>query len=1168
MRILISAAAIVLLVAVLPAAAQEPGEGEPTVTMELVQRQRRAVERNSNLSEGLRKQVLGYYDEAAQELNSARRLAEEARRFERERAHIGRDIQALQAELDRPAPEAEVSLPGDASVERIQQQLTQERAELGARRQVLSDLTKLAESRANRRTAIARRIGELNQRLEETEDTLLSISRRDTSPELREAMRAEVLARRQRVQQEIETLREEQRLIDAQAELIPLQRDRAERRVAESERLVEQLEKRAATARRAEAEAALGRVREIVDRAREATAVAPDVIGDTLDMAETLWAEDGVETGVAETSQELTDMRRRLLQIEKISSVTRRKFEAVRTHGIAAQWWPQIPEDIPRPAELREQIRERESMIPNVQHELIVLEEKRVQMGNIEAQVSDLLERAKRLDPAADERELERRLRALISARRDLIDELIKSYTRYADQLIELTGASRALREAITDLDTYIYERVFWVRSVPGGKVPPVEDILGGLRWLVWNPDWGALIRHSAGAVARDGLLVLCLLALPGLVLYRRSFLARLMLEARRASRVETDSFTTTLRAIGMTVLLSAPAPLLFFALSRWISMPADSEFVRGLSGAFRSLALLSATFVFMAEIMRPSGVAEAHFRWPAGALRVARQWVLRMLRVLLPLAFVCLALGEEGLRFHSQPDLRAYSNGLGRICFIAGCIWVTYVAYRILRPQGRAMSATFNGEETSWGSRSRYLWFPLAVVLLIGPAILAFWGYYVTGITMAVFLHRTFALTFLTILVGDSLVRWRLTKEKTLLDGKQSDERRRDLETAHTQIRQLTRFSLALVWVAGTLMIWSSVLPAFSMLDRIQLLPSVEFIREDTARGLPAGTEQAGAGQETPAETDEEAGSAMGPAAALGAAATAGGVAAERALTLAGLLGTLLTLLVTLILARNIPGLMEFTVLQRTPLAPGARAAIRTLVSYIVVIVGVSLAAGRLGLSWEKIQWLAAALTFGLAFGLQEIFANFVSGIIILLDRPIRVGDVITINNIGGWVTKISIRATTITKWDRSELIVPNRDFITQQLTNWTLSNKLTRVELKIGVEYGSDVENVRRVLLDVAHAHPAILKDPPPYTVLMAFGDNAIEFELRIYADYDYGRLTLRDEVQRRIVAAFAKEGIIIAFPQLDLHLKSGLPFPQSSPPPVAPPPATPRGLQDVDD
>ena len=285
----------------------------------------------------------------------------------------------------------------------------------------------------------------------------------------------------------------------------------------------------------------------------------------------------------------------------------------------------------------------------------------------------------------------------------------------------------------------------------------------------------------------------------------------------------------------------------------------------------------------------------------------------------------------------------------------------------------------------------------------------------------------------------------------------------------------------------------------------------------------------------------------------------------------LSDVLKALLVLIFTFIIAKNIPGLLEFTVLRRMPIEQGARTATATLVRYLITIVGVSASAGMIGLGWQKIQWLAAALTFGLGFGLQEIFANFVSGIIILVDQPIRVGDVVTVGNIGGWVTRISIRATTITKWDRSELIVPNKEFITGQLTNWTLSNQLTRVELKIGVAYGSDVEKVRQVLLDVANKHPAILPDPPSYVVLMEFGASSIDFELRVYLDYEYGRLTIRDELQRQIVEAFAKNDITIAFPQLDVHMKSDegqprLPIEQKR---LSPPDDRQiEGLQDADE
>ena len=138
----------------------------------------------------------------------------------------------------------------------------------------------------------------------------------------------------------------------------------------------------------------------------------------------------------------------------------------------------------------------------------------------------------------------------------------------------------------------------------------------------------------------------------------------------------------------------------------------------------------------------------------------------------------------------------------------------------------------------------------------------------------------------------------------------------------------------------------------------------------------------------------------------------------------------------------RNLPGLLEIAVLQKLPLDAGARYAASSVTRYAIMVVGVAIGMRQFGVGWQSVQWLVAAMTVGLGFGLQEIFANFVSGMILLFERPARVGDTVTIGDITGTVTKIQIRATTILDWDNKELIVPNREFVTGNLVNWTLSN------------------------------------------------------------------------------------------------------------------------------
>ena len=252
-------------------------------------------------------------------------------------------------------------------------------------------------------------------------------------------------------------------------------------------------------------------------------------------------------------------------------------------------------------------------------------------------------------------------------------------------------------------------------------------------------------------------------------------------------------------------------------------------------------------------------------------------------------------------------------------------------------------------------------------------------------------------------------------------------------------------------------------------------------------------------------------------------------------------MLEAILVGLVTAVLARNLPGLIELVLQRRTQVDSGARIAFGTLTRYIVMIVGVSVSFGLLGISWSKVQWLVAALTFGLGFGLQEIVANFVSGLILLTERPVRVGDAVTVGNLQGQVSRIRIRATTITLWDRSEMIVPNKDFITTKLVNWTLSDSRRRLDIPIRVAYGSDLEQVKTSLLQVAREHPGVLEDPAPRALLMSFGNDAINFELQCFVDFGQGLIT-KDGVQMAMDRAFRENGIEFALPQLQLKMRRG--------------------------
>ena len=1134
-----------------------------------IQAEKQRLAERSTLPEEVKQQALAAYDAALQALDEAADFERRRRQYAKREAEVRRAIRLLQRELDRPHREAALKLPERAAASMIEERLTQERSELNARREALRELTKLAERRAARRLEIARRIGVLNQKLEELDDRLRLLSQADVAPELRRAREAEVRAAQLRYRAEQAALEQELKLIEAETQLYPLQRDRAERRVAESERIVEQLQQRLAASRHAELQASLEEIRELCRKAAEANALLEEPAGEVEELAERLLGPDGMTIELERTGQKLTELRKHLADVESLAALTRRKYEAVQLHGVAAQWIPNIPADLPQPAELRQALRALEHLIPSVQHQLIVLEERRAKAGDINRETERYLRLIEEVTGEKPSAEIRRLARRLMAQRRELLDEAIRAYSRYADRLLELQRATADLLAKIEALDKYIWQRILWSRSVPGSKLPPLRDVWGGFRWLFLNPEWPGALRASAARAYRDPLFwALAALALAAAWLRKRAlrFLER---RAAFADASETGTAWGVLAALGVTVLLAAPLPAGLLALGRFFQLGGEAAVSRAAAAGFYEVGGFAGGFLLLAELLRPGGLGEAYFGWRVEVVRPVREVLRRTVAVTAPVVFVALALAEAGLRFHSPPDLRAYSDGLGRLCFIAASFMLAAAVHRLVGRRGLLAGRVFGPDTASWGARLQPLWGPLVTALAAAPGVLALSGYYVTGVVLLYNSVRTLFLTLLLVIAGELLVYWRTVRERTLPERRQLGnetelEAQQRLEEATVQLRRLTRFVLGFVWIAGFLVIWSQVLPAFQFFERVEVWPEVRMLEESQIAGAAAQPGPAEAAK--PADQPGAAAQPGTPGTAAAQRAAARG-AEESLLLLSDILGALLTLIFTFILARNLPGALEFAVLRQMPIGPGGRNALTTLVRYLVTIVGVSVAAGMLGLGWNKIQWLAAALTFGLGFGLQEIFANFVSGVIILIDRPFRVGDVITVGDIGGWVTRISIRATTITKWDRSELIVPNKEFITGQVINWTLSDSLTRVEIRVGVAYESDVEQVRKVLLEVAEKHPAVLREPPPYVVLMEFAASSIDFELRVYINYDYGRLTVRDELSRAIVHAFRKHGITIAYPQLDLHIRSDerelLP-----PQPLSPPARAPRGLQDADE
>jgi small-conductance mechanosensitive channel len=243
---------------------------------------------------------------------------------------------------------------------------------------------------------------------------------------------------------------------------------------------------------------------------------------------------------------------------------------------------------------------------------------------------------------------------------------------------------------------------------------------------------------------------------------------------------------------------------------------------------------------------------------------------------------------------------------------------------------------------------------------------------------------------------------------------------------------------------------------------------------------------------------------------------------------SLMAVLGALVVLGVVILVTRMARRWLEHELLPRTKMEPSLQHSIATIFGYLGVIAAIALTLGNLGIDLQKIALVAGALSVGIGFGLQSIVSNFVSGLILLAERPIRVGDSIVVKGEEGWVRRVRVRATEIETFDRASVIIPNSELITGVVKNWTRANTLGRIIIKVGASYDADPEKVRDILMGIAKAHPQIVQTPAPAAYLLGFGASALEFELRCIVLNVDSTLTVKSDLHFAIMKAFKEAGI----------------------------------------
>jgi potassium efflux system protein len=779
----------------------------------------------------------------------------------------------------------------------------------------------------------------------------------------------------------------------------------------------------------------------------------------------------------------------------------------------------------------RRSVRERQTEVADIKLKLIELETKRSDLADIPAQVTEVVDNIDPPPSAEKRRELELAVHQLLETQRDYLDALIADYNNYFNSLVlDLDKNEQELIHETADYASYINERILWIPSAAPLGAADLGRSWDAAVWLTDRNKW-LVAGQALWDDAIENPLVNALAAATALamLLAQRRLRRRVREIGEQCARNYSSSFLPTLEALALTVAISLLWPAVLWFLAWRLSAAWDApQFAKTVAFALQVTAIAFLTTELMRQVCRRKGLAEIHFGWPEANVRALRQNLPWLLVVGLPITFVVSMIQEQ--------DNALFNSSLGRLTFIVGLILLTVFAWRVLRPGSAPIS-----NELAWLHSLRYLWYPLRMGVPPVLAILAALGYIYTAVQLTWRLEASLWL-FLGVLLAHSLaLRWLLVARRKLAIH-QSRQRRAaaqlcskdktppavgealphpvadaqvELTANHMKTRRLLHSAFLLALGVGCWGIWVDVLPALKFVDQWKVWSYTETVSE-------APTHATGTAAPSP-----EAKSIT--------------VTRTHWITLGDLVASVVIILMTFIGSRNLPGLLEIAWLQRLPLDAGGRYALTSLSRYVLTLVGIVAASQRIGIGWENVQWLAAAITLGLGFGLQEIFANFVSGLIILFERPMRVGDIVTVGGVSGTVSRIRSRATTITDWDRKELIVPNKEFITGQLVNWTLSDSVLRLVIKIGVAYGSDTELATKLLMDAAQAHPLVLKSPPPTATFIDFGASALNFELHVFLSGPDHFSSLRHELNTIIDRSFREAGIEMAFPQCDLHLRT---------------------------
>ncbi|WP_298915840.1 mechanosensitive ion channel domain-containing protein [uncultured Algimonas sp.] len=1030
------------------------------------------------------------------------------------------EIDVLQQELrERPALSTDAALVGEAAMFATEQSLLAKESQLRVLQAELEGYRTQTSDIGARLTAAPRELNQARTQLGEVSAALTALGTGELD-RIGQARRKALRAREYFLRRQIAALEAEIASLPVRQEIVTARRNLAELRAEALTEEILALQDMTGQRKVVEATQQAQRMRDFVASLDETHPLIEQMARENLRLADVL---TNMARDESVTSRRLAAVRGATANVQNDLTAATELVSLGQLDREAGATLRRLGNQLTPAPQLRADLRDTQRALSQLTRQRVVAQEQLRDMPVGAVDPESLLQAARRANPAlgALSRGEASAIRQLAEQRRAFLRQISANATGRINAVAELQTAQNELAKRAQELRTVLDENLLWVPSVPAIGLDWPGKVVRGATEL-FSP---TQLRTAAVVLLDEARRLWPVVLFFGLAV-ALAYRLRVPLwqdikhRADDVGRVKQDSLWHTPAVIGACLVMALPWPLIFGLLSILFGASDNPDLlVDGLSDGFGYLSLFSLIIVSWRYFDRDRSVFGAHFKLH----KSLRHSVQDNLRWFLPVV------GTTSFLLAVMSNMRGDNiyEGFSLAVFIVTASALAAFFFMVLwRTRDSYASAVSDNNVLT---RYRVPMAVFAIGLPVFAALMAGAGWYDSADDILVRLFASLWVLLLSYVLYGA-VRRAITVSQRQIKYRQAVERREaqikarqeqqdaeargedmpapppvdtdaiDVSAMSRQSAQLLKTLVVIGLAAMLWFIWSGLLPALTIFDGFQL-------------------GEIGTG-DVNSDTGEEI---------------------TRSITLWTVLQAVVIAVLTIIAARNLPGFLEIFILNRMGVDAGARYAVVTILGYIIIATGIVFAFQRIGLQWGQLQWVVGGLSLGIGIGLQKIFANFVSGLIILFERPIRIGDFVTIGDNSGTVTRIKIRATTLGDLDNREILIPNENLISQEVTNWTLSNSVTRVIVYVGVAYGSDTDRSREIMMDIVKSNNKILETPPPQVFFLGFGDSSLDFEVRVFLRNFEDRFPVRHTLHTEINKALAEAGIEIPFPQRDLHIRS---------------------------